>query len=306
MANSYGEASSFSVEMSGPFSGSGGAGGKYTQITLLSADWKNATSPYYQQVTVSGVSKTSKVDIVPTEEQIAYLGSLGIALTACNESGAVTIYAVGNKPDKDLTLDAALTDVTTSEKIWGNQVGVSTVIDVNDDLDMADHKITNLAAPEDSGDAVNKEYADTIKDTADNAKTAADNAKTAADNAQTSANNAKTAADNARSLANGKTAHKKTTVTLVKENWVNNSQSVSVDGVSPERVNIVGVDSSDFDAHQKAGVRCIGEGEGTLTFSCREVPETDLKMNVAIFDNSGNLGNLTTAEWEARILGGAS
>lgn len=173
-------------------------------------------------------------------------------------------------------------------------------------IDMGGKKITNLETPTAEKDAVNKAYADEIKTAAGKAQTSADNAKTAADNAKTAADNAKAAADNAKALANAKTSNKKTTVTLSSGKWVDNMQTVSVDGVNPERVNIVGPVSADLEKYAEAGVRCTEEEEGKLTFSCRVVPEADLKVNVVILDNSGNLGDLTQAEWEARILGGAS
>ena len=111
MALDYGTASSFSVRMAGPF-GSVGSAVKITEITLLAADWKGAISPYAQTVAMDSVSVNSKVDILLSPAQLEAFRAKELALTTENDGGTVTVYAIGNKPDTDITVQAAITEVT--------------------------------------------------------------------------------------------------------------------------------------------------------------------------------------------------
>jgi hypothetical protein len=57
---------------------------------------------------VEGISVSSRVDLLPGPE---VLGMLRCILTAENDAGTVTVYALGEKPLEDITLQAALTEV---------------------------------------------------------------------------------------------------------------------------------------------------------------------------------------------------
>ena len=109
MALDYGTGGPISVSMAGPFGGAGGTAGKLTNITLPVANWKGGESPYYQVVDVEGVSVNSKVEFQPSAE-IFY--NKAIAMTAVNEEGVVTVYAIGDKPTDDYILQATITEVT--------------------------------------------------------------------------------------------------------------------------------------------------------------------------------------------------
>ena len=113
MALDYGNGSNFSVQMEGPF-GSVGSSGKITTITLPAANWKNAVSPFFQVVEVSGISESSKIDIQPDKEQIAKFCIDGTMLQIENDRGVTTAYAIGTKPDYDLTLQVTLTEVVSA------------------------------------------------------------------------------------------------------------------------------------------------------------------------------------------------
>lgn len=109
MAQSYGRTDSYTVNMAGPF-GSVGSSGKITQITLFAADWKNAVSPFFQTVEVSGISASSMVEIQATTEQIQKLCEDGTAIHIENDSGVATAWAVGTLPTEDLTFQVTLTE----------------------------------------------------------------------------------------------------------------------------------------------------------------------------------------------------
>ena len=63
----------------------------------------------------------------------------------------------------------------------------------------------------------------------------------------------------------------RSTVTLNEAHWILKSdeyyyQSVSVDGVGANDILIIGADKSNIDAYANAGVVCVDQGEGTVTF----------------------------------------
>lgn len=86
-------------------------GPKTTNITILADGWAGDESPYTQSVTVDGVAANSRIDLYPTFVQIAELQSVGAKLTAQNDNGIITIYAIDAKPDKDYTIQATITAV---------------------------------------------------------------------------------------------------------------------------------------------------------------------------------------------------
>ena len=109
MALVYGQGGNISVVMAGPFASGGGAAAKMTEIVLPASAWKNGQSPYYQDVTVDGISVNSIVYMLPSVEQIVAFHHT--ALTAVNMDGAVRVYAIGEKPGANITIQAALTEV---------------------------------------------------------------------------------------------------------------------------------------------------------------------------------------------------
>ena len=90
----------------------GGAGGAVTKVAdiLISADaWHGGDGKWSQVVDVPESSPLSKVDLQPTTEQVNMLQST--ALTTENVDGIITVYAYGDKPETDLTMQATLTEV---------------------------------------------------------------------------------------------------------------------------------------------------------------------------------------------------
>ena len=75
-----------------------------TYITLPAAEWRGETSPYFQIVPLPGVTQYTKVDLQATLAQIDTFYNKSFGLFAINEDGVVTINAIGNKPEDDLTM----------------------------------------------------------------------------------------------------------------------------------------------------------------------------------------------------------
>lgn len=111
MALAYGTGGNITVKMAGPFSGGGGSSVKLTEITLPAANWKGAESPYSQVVTVEGVSVNSMVDLQPSVEQLEIFHDKDIAFSTENDGGVVTVYAIGDRPTNDYTIQATITEV---------------------------------------------------------------------------------------------------------------------------------------------------------------------------------------------------
>lgn len=80
-------------------------------VTLLAANWVGDTSPYSQVVSIEGVTPNSQVDLTPSVEQLAVFHNKDLAFVTENEGGVVTVYAVGQKPTNDYTIQATLTEV---------------------------------------------------------------------------------------------------------------------------------------------------------------------------------------------------
>lgn len=69
---------------------------------------------------------------------------------------------------------------------------------------------------------------------------------------------------------------------LTAAGWSNNSQTISVDGVTAS--NNVLIDSADatYEAYVTAGVRCTAQAANSLTFTCKKVPEEALAVKILI------------------------
>ena len=112
MAQQYGTGSNISVQMAGPFGSVAGTSVKLTTITLPASAWKGAESPYSQVVTVEGVSVNSMVDLQPSIEQLEIFHGKDLAFSTENDGGVVTVYAIGDKPANDYTIQATIVEVT--------------------------------------------------------------------------------------------------------------------------------------------------------------------------------------------------
>lgn len=71
-----------------------------------------------------------------------------------------------------------------------------------------------------------------------------------------------------------------TTITLASANWSDNSQTVSVTGITADGVVLVSPVPSDQSAYTSAGILCTAQAAGTLTFTCDTVPSGDVDVNV--------------------------
>lgn len=80
-------------------------------VDLLASKWVGAASPYSQVVTVEGVTENSQVDLTPDVNQLAIFHHKDLAFVTENEGGVVTVYAIGEKPENDYTIQVTITEV---------------------------------------------------------------------------------------------------------------------------------------------------------------------------------------------------
>ncbi len=81
------------------------------EVVLRGSGWVGEESPYSQVVTLAGVTANSQVDLTPSVEQLAVFHEKDLAFVAENEDGVVTVYAVGQKPQNDYTIQVTITEV---------------------------------------------------------------------------------------------------------------------------------------------------------------------------------------------------
>lgn len=90
----------------------GGSTLRVAEVTLLEALWIGDKSPYYQVVTIAGVTEYSQVDLTPSVEQLVVFHEKDLTLVTENDDGVVTVYAIGKKPTNDYIIQATVKEVS--------------------------------------------------------------------------------------------------------------------------------------------------------------------------------------------------
>lgn len=106
-----------------------------SSVTLLADAWVDNGGKYAQVVELAGVTTHTKVNLQPTPEQLVEFQNEVLAFVAENEGGVVTVFAIGDKPIGDHTIQVTLKEVEATGKIRGNTVGTSTP---RSDIDQTD------------------------------------------------------------------------------------------------------------------------------------------------------------------------
>lgn len=84
---------------------------KISTVTLTASKWIGNASPYSQIVSIEGVTKNSQVDLTPSVEQLAIFYDKDLTFVTENNNGVVTVYAIGQKPTNDYTMQVTITEV---------------------------------------------------------------------------------------------------------------------------------------------------------------------------------------------------
>ena len=87
---------------------------RIVEVNLLADAWAGDVSPYSQVVEVPSVTEFSKVDLQPSVEQLELFHDKDLAFSTENDGGVITVFAVGDKPTRDYTIQATITEV----EVW--------------------------------------------------------------------------------------------------------------------------------------------------------------------------------------------
>ena len=82
-----------------------------SMVTLLASAWVGDDSPYSQVVTIDKATKNSKIDLQPSVEQLAIFHDKDLAFVTENDDGVITVYAIGDRPTNDYTIQVTITEV---------------------------------------------------------------------------------------------------------------------------------------------------------------------------------------------------
>ena len=83
-------------------------------VELLADKWVNVSENLYSQiVTIDGVTENSQVDLTPSVEQLVVFYEKDLTFVTENEGGVVTVYAIGQKPTNNYTIQVTITEVGT-------------------------------------------------------------------------------------------------------------------------------------------------------------------------------------------------
>ena len=81
------------------------------EVTLLASAWVDEDNLHSQIVNIEGVTENSQVDLTPSVEQLLIFYEKDLTFVAENEGGTVTVYAIGQKPTNDYTIQVTITEV---------------------------------------------------------------------------------------------------------------------------------------------------------------------------------------------------
>ena len=84
---------------------------RIAEVNLPSSAWMGDGSPYSQVVEIEGVTPNSQVDLTPSIEQLVVFYEKDLGFVTENEDGVVTVYAIGQKPENDYTIQVTITEV---------------------------------------------------------------------------------------------------------------------------------------------------------------------------------------------------
>jgi hypothetical protein len=88
-----------------------GSGARIGEVALIADNWTGEDNLYSQVVTIDGVTPNSQIDLTPSVEQLAVFYEKDLTFVTENENGVVTVYAIGEKPQNDYTIQVTITEV---------------------------------------------------------------------------------------------------------------------------------------------------------------------------------------------------
>lgn len=92
----------------------------------------------------------------------------------------------------------------------------------------------------------------------------------------------KSAVDEVKAYIGTNPFYKRGAFTLIPSNWVDNEQTVSVAGVTPESDIIVTHAPNSYTLYVSHGIHCVEVETGLLRFACESIPAENVTVNVMI------------------------
>lgn len=90
-----------------------GSTARIGEIDLISSKWSGSGSLYYQIVSLEGITENSQVDLTPSVEQLVAFYEKDLTFVTENDDGILTVYAIGQKPLNDYSIQVTITEVKT-------------------------------------------------------------------------------------------------------------------------------------------------------------------------------------------------
>ena len=87
------------------------ANARIGEVELRADAWVGTNSPYSQRVSIPTVTPNTQVDLTPSVEQLSVFHHKDLAFVTENDGGAVTVYAIGQKPENDYKIQVTMTEV---------------------------------------------------------------------------------------------------------------------------------------------------------------------------------------------------
>ena len=84
---------------------------RISTVTLYASAWEGTDNLYSQIVNIDGVTENSQVDLTPGIDQLAVFYEKDLSFVTENNGGIVTVYAIGQKPTNDYTIQVTITEV---------------------------------------------------------------------------------------------------------------------------------------------------------------------------------------------------
>ena len=84
---------------------------KIAEVVLRASAWEGEDNLHSQVVNIENITKFSKVDLLPSVEQLAIFESKNVTFVTENEDGVVTVFAIGDKPTQNYTMQVSITEV---------------------------------------------------------------------------------------------------------------------------------------------------------------------------------------------------
>lgn len=81
------------------------------EVSLPAANWVGDANLHSQVVSIEGVTENSQVDLTPSVDQLVIFYEKDLTFVTENDGGVVTVYAIGQKPTNDYTMQVTITEV---------------------------------------------------------------------------------------------------------------------------------------------------------------------------------------------------